>query len=193
MSFGKKGLAAGHSAQSVTPASRQARKPSPFAQPAIRPAEPLDPEAAKLAAQREGFIAAERGRGVGLQSSADTAQYTNTAPSYASHGYQSAAPSYFERFASREPSIAMAYVFWFLLANLSAHRLYLGAHQSALQQMGLMFGSLILGLVAHPAFFLGYLIWALWVLADVFLIPGLHRKRMAALSGGFGNNAHVFA
>jgi hypothetical protein len=78
-----------------------------------------------------------------------------------------------------ERSMIMAYVWWFILAQISAHRFYLGATNSAIAQVCMFVGWVALILIGPPATFLGLAVmglWILWILADAFLIPGLHRK-----------------
>lgn len=69
------------------------------------------------------------------------------------------------RIANEGPSIVVAYLFWFFLGIFSAHRFYLRQTGSAVLQLILNF--LIIGL--------------LWTLIDVFLIPGIIRKRQAEM------------
>jgi TM2 domain-containing membrane protein YozV len=76
----------------------------------------------------------------------------------------------------REKSAGTAYLLWFFLGGLSAHRFYLGfpvsgAIQAAFWPLGwalLVSGSLVTFLVMAGG--------AIWVLADAFLIPGLRRE-----------------
>ncbi|MGQ3673812.1 TM2 domain-containing protein [Xanthobacter sp. TB0136] len=65
------------------------------------------------------------------------------------------------RLTNEGPSMLLAYVFWFFLGLLGAHRFYLGRPGSAVLQI-------ITCLL---------LVGVLWVLADLFLIPGMVRAR----------------
>lgn len=76
----------------------------------------------------------------------------------------------------REKSTGIAYLLWFFLCGLSAHRFYLGFFTSAIIQLALMpigyamvFAGSMTG--AIPIFGAG-----LWMLADAFLIPSMVRE-----------------
>lgn len=198
MSFGKKGVVQGAAAIPATSQRGFGAKPNPSVQ-----ARANDPHACARAA----FIAAERERAAGLSSDiaslnpdsaptqpipaspaaspmaqnapAQRQQYSGPVPSYTGAGQIRPKSTFFDQFAPDKPSMIIAYILWFVLSNISAHRFYLGAHKSALQQIGLLMVSAALGLLIHPAFFVGALLWMLWLLGDIFLIPGLHRKRMS--------------
>ena len=92
--------------------------------------------------------------------------------------------------AKNERSLAMAYLLWFFVGSFSAHRFYLGAAQSATVQLGFAFFAIALFLAGAPWGFLGFFIltlWCLWLTADLFLLPGVHRKfcRSGAAYEGF--------
>ncbi|MCP5397348.1 MAG: TM2 domain-containing protein [Sphingomonadaceae bacterium] len=90
--------------------------------------------------------------------------------------------SYAESFQSSQPQPAadrplwVAYLLWFFVGQLSAHRFYLGATSSAFKQLGLLFGSVILAFVFAPLAAIGIIAWIIWIFADLFLMPGMHRK-----------------
>lgn len=78
------------------------------------------------------------------------------------------------------------YALWALLGTLSAHRIYLGAYASALLQAFLFVGGVAglyyggyddIVLIASGFFML--MAFVSWYLADLFLLPGLSRKRDA--------------
>jgi TM2 domain-containing membrane protein YozV len=66
-----------------------------------------------------------------------------------------------QRVANDGPSVAVAYLFWFFLWVVSAHRLYLGRPGTAILQILSYF--ILVGFV--------------WLLIDAFLIPGMIRQR----------------
>ena len=70
-----------------------------------------------------------------------------------------------QRVANDGPNIVVAYLFWFFLALVSAHRFYLGRPGSAILQ--------ILSYLVLIGFF--------WVVIDLFLIPGMVRQKRDAL------------
>ncbi len=76
------------------------------------------------------------------------------------------------RIANDGPSMVVAYLFWFFLGFFSAHRFYLGQTGSAITQLILNF--LIIGLI--------------WTFIDVFLIPGIVRKRQADMRYELGQS-----
>ena len=124
-----------------------------------------------LARKREAFIAAERAR----RAEEGLAGGRHEMAGAATRNYRNAAP---------EKSLLLAYLLWFFACLVSAHRFYLGAWRSALVQLGLLFGGATLvwiaaatntgfsGYVGAPAMIFSLL----WMLADVFLIPGVHRR-----------------
>lgn len=155
MSFGRKGLGPGQSA------------PSPSR--TTRPAADDD-----IARKREAFIASERARraeegGGGISEIA------------AHYGGSARFPLTRVR---PERSLFMAYLLWFILGQISAHRFYLGAYRSAIAQVALFFFWVALALAAPersyntlgPVLAVLVIGWILWIVGDVFLIRGIHRK-----------------
>ncbi|WP_430910888.1 TM2 domain-containing protein [Methylobacterium sp. sgz302541] len=69
------------------------------------------------------------------------------------------------RVANDGPSVAVAYVLWFFLGIVAAHRFYLGRPGTAILQI------------------LSYLVLIgfVWILVDLFLIPGMVRARQAEI------------
>jgi len=65
------------------------------------------------------------------------------------------------RVANDGPSVVVAYLFWFFLWFVSAHRFYLGRPGSAVLQILSYF--VLIGFV--------------WIFVDLFLIPGMVRQR----------------
>lgn len=83
------------------------------------------------------------------------------------------------RFIFGEPhrrSLALAYLFWFIAGQGSLHRFYCGQKDTALMQIGLLIGSIVVALVFPPLGVLGLVAWAIWVFADLFLMPGMIRR-----------------
>jgi hypothetical protein len=86
--------------------------------------------------------------------------------------------------AGPERSLVIAYLLWFILGQVSAHRFYLGAYRSAIAQVGLFAFWLLLALstpegaenAVGPVLALAVIGWALWILADVFFIYRIHRR-----------------
>ncbi|MGU3496825.1 TM2 domain-containing protein [Xanthobacteraceae bacterium A53D] len=65
------------------------------------------------------------------------------------------------RLGNEGPSLVLAYLFWFFMGLVSAHRFYLGRPGTAVLQI--------------LTFFIG--IGLIWLLVDVFLIPGLAQQK----------------
>lgn len=76
-------------------------------------------------------------------------------------------------------SMLLAYVLWHFGSAIAAHRFYLGAYQSALMLSGLFWGGLVLMLLWPPLGLVSLAGWLIWLLADLFLIPGLTRRANA--------------
>jgi len=121
---------------------------------------------ADLAARRAAFLAEERAR---AQAAPAPASVTR-APG--SEGGLTRPPLIERPYVARK-TMGTAYLLWFFLGGLSAHRFYLGFRASAIIQMLLTpFGYAMLmskspvGLLLVPAA-------GLWILVDVFLIPGM--------------------
>ena len=121
-----------------------------------------------LAARRAAFLAAERAR----------PKQAAPAGGGRDPGIEDglSRPPLIERAYVPRKTMGTAYLLWFFLGGLSAHRFYLGFRISAIIQMLLTpFGYAMLlskssiGLLAVPAA-------GLWILADVFLIPGMVAK-----------------
>lgn len=77
-------------------------------------------------------------------------------------------------FEANKKSTGVAYLLWFFLGMLGAHRFYLGQTGSAVAQLVITLGSLVLSVVV-----IGLItIWisVIWVLIDIFLIPQMARE-----------------
>ncbi|TRD10505.1 TM2 domain-containing protein [Erythrobacter insulae] len=72
--------------------------------------------------------------------------------------------------------VVIAYLFWFILAQVSAHRFYCGDTKGGLAQTGTFFTSLCVLIIVPEIGMLGLGIWLFWILTDLFLIPGLLHK-----------------
>lgn len=166
--FGRKGLADGAFAPTPqTGVGQASRQPSSTPSSIAESGAMADKRRAFLASERlrqqEEAIAAERmperpRQEVGLSDYAETSQgrVGNVVP---------------------ERRLAMAYVLWFILGNLSAHSFYLGRMQSGAAQVGLLFFSILVIFTASPIVGgVALLVWALWLLGDVFFIHKIHRR-----------------
>ena len=112
-----------------------------------------------LAARREAFLAAERSRPKASPASVEE-----------DLGRLSPRP-----YVSRK-TMGTAYLLWFFLGGVSAHRFYLGFRTSAIIQMlltpmgyAMLWSKSSAGLLLVPAA-------GLWILVDAFLIPGMVEK-----------------
>ena len=122
-----------------------------------------------IAAKRQAFIAAER---LQRDSNGQVLQGTRSVP---------AERDYSATFGEEKPekSLAVAYILWFFLGGFSAHRFYLGAYASAGMQFGLIFFAFAASMLGGAFVGLGgflVVIWSLWLVIDLFLIPGVRRK-----------------
>ena len=70
-----------------------------------------------------------------------------------------------QRVTNEGPSIVLAYVLWFFLGDFSAHRFYLGRTGTAILQI--LLNCILIGFI--------------WVVLDLFLIPGMVRAKQASL------------
>lgn len=129
-------------------------------------------DGAALAARRAAFLAEERARAsrpdlVGARSAAAA--------------NQAFAP---------EKSVGVAYLLWFFLGGVSAHRFYLGYTVSAVIQLALGPFCWTLLLTGSLWALLPLMAAGLWILADAFLIPSMardanQRGRRADVAGVF--------
>lgn len=153
MSFGRKGLGPGESARG-----------------ALRPTRPAADD--DIARKREAFLAAERARRVDAEGGV-----SDLAARYRSSGHTA-----FSQVRPERP-LYMAYLLWFVLGQISAHRFYLGAYRSALVQVGLFAFWVSSAFVfagkfdtVGPIVAVALIAWAAWVIGDVFFIHRIHRK-----------------
>ncbi len=72
-----------------------------------------------------------------------------------------------------DKSMLLAYVLWFFLGSLGIHRFYLGATRSAIIILILTILSIVLSVVGVGPL-LG-LVVVIWLIVDIFLIPGMVR------------------
>lgn len=82
-------------------------------------------------------------------------------------------------------SVGIAYLFWFFLCFVGAHRFYLGKTGSAVAMLVLTLASFVLMIVG-----VGFLIFGavgIWALVDAFLIPGMVQEHNVRLVAQLGN------
>jgi hypothetical protein len=141
-----------------------------------------------LEARRAAFIAAERQRRIDEGEQRLSAQPVGAARDIPTGPF----------FVRQEKSMAIAYLLWFLLGGFSAHRFYVGATATACIQLFLNIGGLFMllsGVVSNDfgGMGFGFLMMAsagIWLIVDIFLIPGLCRRAGTGRPGP--SAAHVF-
>ena len=147
------------------------------------------PAVSDLEARRAAFIASERRRRLDEGEERLSAQPTGGTREIPTGPF----------FVREEKSIAIAYLLWFLLGGFSAHRFYAGATASACAQLFLNIGGFVMmlsgaasGAIGSIGF--GFLMVGsagVWLIVDIFLIPGLCRRAGAGRPGP--SAAHVFS
>jgi TM2 domain-containing membrane protein YozV len=114
------------------------------------------------AAQRAAFLATER-----------TRSGEGTVETYRSGSALEPAnrPSFV-----REKSLFTAYLLWFILGQLSAHRFYLGRTSSGVTQVCLWLVSCLMLIGGFALGIAGLIANLIWIIGDAFLLPGLVRN-----------------
>ncbi len=82
-----------------------------------------------------------------------------------------------QRLSNEKKSTGVAYLLWIFLAGFGAHRFYLGKTGSAVAQLILIVGGILLSaiLVGVPMLIIG----GIWILVDAFLILGMVAEDIA--------------
>lgn len=165
MSFGRKGMAGAPAMAASRPVFGAAER-----------APKATVDGAAMAERRAAFLAAERAR------RADQPHYPDAGTGQPP---ANAAPVYV-----REKSMGMAYLLWFVIGGVSAHRFYLGYITSGAIQLTLLLLSYGLLMMMSPIGFFTLIIACLWILGDAFVIPGMTREanqriRQAAVGAVF--------
>ena len=88
------------------------------------------------------------------------------------------------QFEANKKSTGIAYLLWFFLGMLGVHRFYLGRSGSGAVILVLSIVSFFLSFVGIGIFL--FVIPAIWVLVDVFLIPGIAREYNNQLINNLG-------
>lgn len=187
MSFGRKGVIPG-----------QAPVGGPRAAAGSRPrsATPIDPQAAEIAARREAFLAAERARREEQEGEYDTLANLRNAPRpatrreapvgdswnpisenqlRAARGGKSGRTNYLMG-DPRKRTLLLAYFYWYFCAPIGLHRIYCGQKETGIYQLSLFVGGLVLLAIWAPLGIASLIAWFVWILADLFLIPGMMRR-----------------
>ncbi len=198
MSFGRKGLQQGQAASQPTSGFGRAAQSSAAAAPNDRVEN-------DLAAKRAAFIASERARkqteigggslpdANGDYSDDPMAHLRNETrpakPVAAIQAHNSSAPAQMAATSRPKPaekkwvfgpphkrSIFVAYVLWYFASLGSVHRFYCGSSETAWYQIGMFFGGIIVLLIYPPLGLAVFVGWLLWIVADLFLMPGMMRR-----------------
>jgi TM2 domain-containing membrane protein YozV len=85
--------------------------------------------------------------------------------------YAAPDPSLLVRYDANKRSAVVAYILWFFLGTLGAHRFYLARYMSGTVLLLLSLISLPLSLILIGHF--GFGIVGIWLFIDLFLIPGM--------------------
>jgi TM2 domain-containing membrane protein YozV len=84
-------------------------------------------------------------------------------------------------FEANKKSMLVAYLLWFFFGGFGGHRFYTGRIGSAVAQLLLSIGGLLLIVAAGLGLLLLIPVW-IWVLVDAFLIPGWIRNLNSLLA-----------
>lgn len=76
----------------------------------------------------------------------------------------------------------LAYVLWWFAGGFAAHRFYLGQATSAVIMLCTLIFSFALMFILPPVGLACFVLWALWLLADAALIPGMTRRYNESLT-----------
>ncbi|RUU29768.1 TM2 domain-containing protein [Mesorhizobium sp. M6A.T.Ce.TU.016.01.1.1] len=93
-----------------------------------------------------------------------------------------------QRVANEAKSIGVAYVLWFFLGLLGAHRFYLGRKGSGAAMLALAVIGILSAPVGGTVLLAGVAIWAL---VDAFLIPGLVQAHKNDIRRNLGIEAMI--
>lgn len=94
-----------------------------------------------------------------------------------------------QRVTNEAKSIGVAYLLWFFLGGVGAHRFYLGRKGSGFAMLAL----LVVGIITVPIV-LGsvlLLILGIWALVDAFLIPGMVQQHKAEIRSRLSSDAAI--
>lgn len=86
---------------------------------------------------------------------------------------------------ANKKSVGVAYLLWFFFGGFGGHRFYAGRTQTAAIQLGSVIVIYVLALTVNPAFFMLGLATGIWMLVDMFLIPGMIREHNQDLTGPY--------
>lgn len=75
----------------------------------------------------------------------------------------------------------LAYVLWWFAGGFAAHRFYLGQPTSAVIMICTMIFSFVMTIIATPIGVGCFILWAMWLMGDAALIPGMTRRYNASL------------
>ncbi len=70
-------------------------------------------------------------------------------------------------------TLVLAYLLWFVLGQISAHRFYCGQKETAIMQFAMLVGSFVILFIFPPLGMVGIVGWMIWIFADLFLMPGM--------------------
>lgn len=88
------------------------------------------------------------------------------------------------RYDANKKSVLIAYLLWFFLGWVGAHRIYAGRIASGLFMLVFWCASFVLSYVLIG--YLGFAVIGLWWLVDALLVPGMighHNNRLIASMG----------
>ena len=83
------------------------------------------------------------------------------------------------QFEAGKKSVGIAYLLWFFLGGFGLHRFYLGQTGSAVALLIITLVSIVTSVIGIGLF--GFIVVGIWLLVDLFLIPGIAQRENEAL------------
>ena len=80
------------------------------------------------------------------------------------------------RYDANKKNLIVAYLLWIFVGWFGIHRMYLGKTVTGFAQLALWLACAVLGVLTLGIGYVLFLIPALWLLIDAFLIPGITRN-----------------